>query len=62
MISDLLEVLALASLTVAAFVIFHLAGALVAGGVSLMYLSRVYGGQPLPKIALPKLRFPGRGN
>ena len=58
MISDLLEVLALACLTVAAFVIFHLAGVLIAGGISLMYLSRVYGDQPLPRLALPKLALP----
>jgi hypothetical protein len=57
-LADLIELVALACLAVAAFVIFGLSGVLIASGVALFYLSRVYAGKPikLPTLKLPRKR------
>jgi hypothetical protein len=53
-LADLIELVALACLAVAAFVIVGVPGVLIASGVALFYLSRVYSGRPVKLATLKR--------
>jgi hypothetical protein len=61
-LSDLIELAALACFVLAALMPFagHAFFALIVGGLALFYLSRVYAGKPLklPKLKRPKFKLP----
>jgi hypothetical protein len=56
-LGDLLEIVAAACLTAAAYLAWGLPAALLVAGVALAYEGQCFGSHPLPKIKLPKVRL-----